>query len=89
MLGIILVCGITLAVKKAQFLGPGDLITYFYLFIRFVQMFSDLSKTSSSWTLNRSQLEDVMNWWDKIGGKLQAQFKQTEFEQHHQCESRF
>ncbi|NUO81935.1 ABC transporter ATP-binding protein, partial [candidate division KSB1 bacterium] len=61
-LGVILICLITWIVHQTQILSTANLITYFYLFVRFVQMFSDLSKTSSTLLVNWPQLVELMEW---------------------------
>ena len=77
-LGIVLVCVITIAVKNWRLLATEDLITYFYLFVRFVQMFADLFKTTSSWALNKPQLEEILDWWGEVGPDLESRVKKTQ-----------
>jgi ABC-type multidrug transport system fused ATPase/permease subunit len=65
--GIFLICAITLLSSqgKLQGLAPSHLIIYFYLFIRFVQYFSDAGRQMSAIRFAWPQVVELARWWSQ------------------------
>lgn len=63
--GIGLICTITVFARKYDLLKPAALLSYFYLFYRFVQTASELSRNVSGFTHNLPQVKEYMEWWKK------------------------
>jgi len=61
--GVILISILVYLDASKSFLEPAFLISFFYLFIRFVQNFSDMAKTYSSIVMSWPQIEEIFNWW--------------------------
>jgi ABC-type bacteriocin/lantibiotic exporter with double-glycine peptidase domain len=62
-LGIWLVCLITLTAKSQGALEGAQIIEYFYLFIRFVQIIGELANLGSYVSLTRPRFISVWQWW--------------------------
>jgi len=65
-LGIWLICLITLFAKSKNLLDGNSLIAYFYLFTRLIQCLADISNLKSYLTITRPKLHAVWNWWIKV-----------------------
>ena len=61
--GIWLVCLITVTANSQGVLKGGQLIEYFYLFIRFVQSVGELTNLGSYISLTRPRFVSVWDWW--------------------------
>lgn len=62
-LGVILICTIALATQKAGTLPPGQMLVYFYLFIRFVQNAAEAAKAANGARFTWSYVADLAKWW--------------------------
>jgi len=62
-LGIWLICLITLFAKNMNLLDSSNLIQYFYLFIRFVQSLSEVSNLRSYISVTEPRFKSIWNWW--------------------------
>lgn len=62
--GIILVCAIASIGKTKTGIASGLLLSYFYLFIRFLQNVSNTANSVSSASFYRPQLEELREWWE-------------------------
>lgn len=61
--GIWLVCLITVTANSQGVLKGGEIIEYFYLFIRFVQSVGELTNLGSYISLTRPRFVAVWDWW--------------------------
>jgi ABC-type bacteriocin/lantibiotic exporter with double-glycine peptidase domain len=61
--GIGIVCLIALEARSYGKIAPGTLVSYFYVFFRFVQNLSEVTKTSANLILYWPQLQDLSAWW--------------------------
>lgn len=61
--GIWLITAVTFASIHFSQLPAGDLIKFFYLFVRFVQSLSDLANLGSYMSLNRTRTRLLWEWW--------------------------
>ncbi len=61
--GIWLVCLITITANSQGTLRGAQIIEYFYLFIRFVQGIGELANLTSYVSLTRPRLQSVWEWW--------------------------
>ncbi len=63
MTGVILICVITATSMKLKLMSPGLMLSYFYLFIRFAQNFSEMVKFGGTSTFYLPQARMMYNWW--------------------------
>ncbi len=70
--GVLLICVISYTAKNTHQLSVGILISYFYLFVRFLQNTSQLSTAISNYIFQKPQLQALFDWW-----KEQFRNKQT------------
>lgn len=61
--GLILICLIALIAKKNLGVSPGKLISYFYLFMRFLQTISTAAQAMAPVIHHWPQLADLAKWW--------------------------
>lgn len=61
--GIAAICVITVSASKTGSLASSLLISYFYLFIRFVQTFAEATKTGSTLLFTWNQSRSLYQWW--------------------------
>lgn len=64
LLGVVLICAIVLVTHKMNKSSPGMLLSYFYLFVRFLQTMSSIVLSWSAFLANRPQLEALFKWWE-------------------------
>lgn len=62
-LGTVLITGIILSVHRSGEMGPGTLLSYFYLFLRFLQTLSGLAFVFAQLIYYWPQLGAVAKWW--------------------------
>ncbi|MGE4338876.1 MAG: ATP-binding cassette domain-containing protein [Pigmentiphaga sp.] len=62
-IGIWLVCAITVVAVETGSLGDGDIVKFFYLFIRFVQGIAEIASLASYLTLNFPRTQALWTWW--------------------------
>jgi ABC-type multidrug transport system fused ATPase/permease subunit len=62
-LGIFLLCFLTLLSLKTGVIGSALLISYFYLFVRFVQSLAETVRSASSFRYYVPQFNYMYNWW--------------------------
>ncbi len=65
MLGAALICTIATMVSKSKAMTPSLLVSYFYLFIRFVQTLAETGRTFAVFAFNWPALALVVSWWSK------------------------
>lgn len=61
--GLILICMITIVAKTQIDMPPGKLISYFYLFVRFLQTISSSAQAMSPIIQHWPQVSDLAKWW--------------------------
>lgn len=61
-LGLAVVCGIAALSARSQALTPGALVSYFYLFLRLVQVAAGASQSATTLAHLGPQLEEVLAW---------------------------
>jgi ATP-binding cassette subfamily B protein AbcA/BmrA len=61
--GLILICMITVVAKTQIDMPPGKLISYFYLFVRFLQTISSSAQAMSPIIQHWPQVSDLAKWW--------------------------
>jgi len=64
--GIWLVCAITVTSTEAGALGGGDIVKFFYLFVRFVQSIGELASLASYLTLNLPRTRMLWDWGQRV-----------------------
>ncbi len=62
-MGIFLICIITYASTQNKILASSILITYFYIFIRFIQVFAESSRNFSILTFSWHRTLELAKWW--------------------------
>lgn len=62
-IGVVLICFIAVASKSSKIIAPGILVTYLYLFVRFVQTFSAVSLASAYLRQCWPYVNKVYAWW--------------------------
>jgi ABC-type bacteriocin/lantibiotic exporter with double-glycine peptidase domain len=62
-LGIILICGLSIISTEKHWIPSGLMITYFYLFLQFVQNFSEVIKSASTLAFNAASARNFAQWW--------------------------
>lgn len=70
--GLCIICGTALLSRRVGVLSAGTLVTYFYIFVRFVQAFSELTKSTSNLRLYWPQLIQMAEWWDQGKSRLEG-----------------
>lgn len=68
--GVWLICFIGFAAQRADSLAPAMLVSYLYLFLRFVQGLGELANLGSYLTLTRPRAQILWRWW--TGARLDA-----------------
>ncbi|MBK9292966.1 MAG: ABC transporter ATP-binding protein [Oligoflexia bacterium] len=63
MLGTVLLCAITFLSVKYKLMAASVLLSYFYLFLRFAQNFSELVKCFSGQLFYWPQTKQMYQWW--------------------------
>ncbi len=66
-LGIALICAIAYAARRGGVMAPGALVSYFYLLLRALQIFSAANQAFSSLLVQRPQVTEMLAWWDAHG----------------------
>jgi lysozyme family protein len=61
-LGLILICVIATTAQKTSALMPGTLVTYFYLFLRLVQVAAGASQSGTTLAHLTPQVDEVLAW---------------------------
>ncbi|MBI3543217.1 MAG: ABC transporter ATP-binding protein [Deltaproteobacteria bacterium] len=61
--GIFLVCGVILVVRHTGSIVPGDLISYFYLIVRFVQTVADFVRNAVGVQFYAPRVGHLAKWW--------------------------
>ena len=61
--GLVLICLIAVISKEQIGMQPGKLISYFYLFMRFLQTISAAAQATAPVVQHWSQLADFAKWW--------------------------
>lgn len=72
-IGVALVCVIVLSAQASESLSSGILVTYFYLFVRFVQNFAEGTKASANFMLYLPQLRELWSWWKKSASEVRTE----------------
>lgn len=62
-IGVALICVMIVVTQKFTVSSPGLLLSYFYLFVRFLQTVSSIVLSMASVTANRPQIEELARWW--------------------------
>ncbi len=68
--GVGLICMITVLASKTHALTPATLISYFYLFVRFVQTLAETARSMSILSFNRASFSHIRSWWANEGSKV-------------------
>ncbi len=63
LVGVGSICVIALTVTQMHAMAPSLLISYFYLFVRFVQVFAEATKTASGLLFSWPQTKVLAKWW--------------------------
>ena len=66
-LGITLICLLIYESKSSLTITAGTLLSYFYLFIRFLQNASLVGQAYGNAVFQIPQLKNLMNWWEQTG----------------------
>lgn len=64
-IGLALICGVTVVVGNRQMLSPGALMTYFYLLFRFVQSVTTLNGNVANSYFYYPHLLELFRWWER------------------------
>lgn len=67
LIGVVLICSATLFSRSSMPVSPGELVSYFYLFIRFSQNVSSGASAFSRMIFYWPQGEEVFRWWQRNG----------------------
>lgn len=70
--GVIIVCAIALFSREYTLMPNGVLITYFYLFVRFMQTIAGTGYMLSGAGFQWPQIMDLSDWWQKTRDELSA-----------------
>jgi ABC-type multidrug transport system fused ATPase/permease subunit len=62
-LGVMLICGLCIESTERQWIAPAMVVTYFYLFLKFVQGFADVSKLTSGISFLMPATSSFAQWW--------------------------
>ncbi len=73
--GIVLACGVAVSLAKTNQGGTGYVISYFYLFIRFVQGGSEISKTYSNFVFQWPRFHELASWWTNASKQMEQHKK--------------
>ena len=68
--GFWLICVIVFAALRIDTVEPAMLISYLYLFLRFVQSLGELANLGSYVTLTRPRMKVIWQWWETAGVAL-------------------
>lgn len=71
-LGVGLICAIAWAARRGGVMTPGALVSYFYLLLRALQIFSAANQALSSLLVQKPQVAEMLAWWDAHGAQSQA-----------------
>jgi len=71
-LGLLLVCVFILTARSSQGMTPSTLVTYFYLFLRLLQMSSAVSYQASNLLFDWPQTSELVLWWQTHARDMQA-----------------
>jgi ABC-type multidrug transport system fused ATPase/permease subunit len=63
-IGFIFICALSVTATHRDWIQPTMMVTYFYLFMRFVQSFSELVRLSSSISYSLPMATRFAQWWD-------------------------
>jgi ABC-type multidrug transport system fused ATPase/permease subunit len=61
--GFVLICGLSIAATRREWIAPTLMVTYFYLFMRFVQSFSDMVRLSATIDYSMPTATRFAKWW--------------------------
>ena len=62
-LGVILICIVSIGAHEKNFLAPGALLSYIYLLVRCLQGFSVIFSMGSNFLLRIPQIREIYRWW--------------------------
>jgi len=63
-IGVFMICVISYYSMTRNVLSTGVLISYFYLFVRFMQNFSEVLRTGANVNVYRNQLKELAVWYE-------------------------
>lgn len=61
-LGLLVVCALAYSARRWDWLAPGALLSYLYLFLRLVQQASTMNQSLSTVAFNRPHIEALLDW---------------------------
>jgi ABC-type multidrug transport system fused ATPase/permease subunit len=64
-LGLVVICGVSAVAVKHSWLSSSAAVAYFYLFVRFVQSFSESIKSSSTVRFHLPNSLKLAKWWSE------------------------
>lgn len=78
--GMIMIFGISIGAARRSWIDSAMIVTYFYLFVRFVQNFSDVTKLASSIGYSFPGVVRFAKWWAENGLDAPSVSVETEVE---------